>query len=874
MLDGRKIAATFGLGLLLLATPGPAAAQPVLSPPRVVEGSSPSIPQGASPSAEPTVFLHVTVEPDGTVSEAHADGAHDPVLEEAAIVAVRAWRFEPARRDGEAIRARARVAVQFSVPLAAAHDEGETEPDEAATDDAIEPEEDIEPEDEIEAEDEGEIEPEVESEEAEVEAEDGDVDASVPTYSATGSVDPMHEAAAPRASSDYALPADVIGAAPHRDAGDLLASAPGVYVARGEGDGVAHSIFLRGFDAEHGQDLELTMGGVPLNQPSHIHGQGYADLGFLIPETVQAIRVTEGVYDPHQGDFATAGSIAFDLGVERRGLVSRTTYGSFDTFRQLLLWAPTGERDGTFGAVTYRHTSGFGVRRGGDSGAAMFQYESSGEGDVRFRLTAALYGARYGLAGILRQDDVDAGRVDFYGSYPDATASAQSSFSIRGLVSAAIDVLGERGSFGEVGIWAQYTDFRLQANYTGYTQISRIDPTWRGRGDLIEQRNAAFSIGLRGRWRSERYTPFDWASIFVELGATGRLDLTSQQQNLLDAVNNQTWDQRVDADLRGGDVGAFLDLDLHLTEVVRLRGGARVDALFFDVDDRLGNFAPAFRPDTFVPGFRRTALGIAAGPRASLEVTPVSGLTFSLSYGEGYRSPQARTLSDGETAPFAKVRSGDLGMRFTTGDHHELELSLAGYVTTLSNDVAFDPQEGRLEPLGPSTRLGGALYLVTRPWSWLLGALSVTYVRATLDAPPYATAMDPAPPYVAGQALPYVPPVVFRADVSANEQIATLADLPVRLHGAIGFSMLGERPLPYGDRSPAFGLLDVSAGVGWGPVDLSVEIFNVTDQRYAATAYAFASNWTPSQIPSRTPASSFAAGAPLTILGTLGVRIE
>lgn len=857
--------ATLALVLALLVAPGEAHAQSpgpgVRTPPQLVTSSEPALPAGASPGV---VDLHVTIETDGSISEAHADGEHDPALEQAAIEAVRTWRFAPATRDGAPVRARAVVEVHFAAPLAESASEGEGE-DAGAGEDAgpAETEGEAESEDGSAATGEGEGE-----EEAETETETEEV------YSATGSVDPIAQAAAPRAASDYALGSDLIGAAPHRDAGDLLASAPGVYVARGEGDGVAHSIFLRGFDAEHGQDLELTMGGVPLNQPSHLHGQGYADLGFLIPEVVQAIRVTEGVYDPHQGDFATAGSIAFDLGVERRGLVSRTSYGSFDTFRQLLLWAPVGERNGTFGAVSYRRTSGYGAHRGGESGSAMFQYEAGGSGNVRGRITATLYGARYGLAGILRDDDVAAGRIDFYGSYPDASAASQSSFAVRALLAGTVDILGERGSFGEIGAWLGYTDFRLQANYTGYTQVSHVDPSWRGRGDLIEQRNSVVSMGLRGRWRSERYTPFDWASIFVELGATGRLDLTSQQQNLLDATNNQTWDNRVDAEIRGGDVGGFLDLDVHLTDFVRLRGGVRADVLLYDVDDRLGNFAPAFRPTTFIDGFRRTALGVAAGPRASLEVTPVQGLTLSLSYGEGYRSPQARTLADGETAPFAKVRSGDLGLRFVHGARRELELTLAGYVTTLSNDVAFDPQEGRLEALGPSTRLGGSLYVVARPLTWLLGALSVTYVRATLDGPPLATALDPAPPYVSGQALPYVPPIVVRADVSANEQVATLADLPFRIRGGAGFSMLGARPLPYGDEAPAFGLLDVSAGASWGPVDLSLDVFNLLDQRYQATAYSFASNWSPTQVPSRVPAPSFAAGAPLTVMSTLGVRIE
>ncbi len=825
---------------ILAASVSAARAQNRIAP-VLIDAPDPTYPLDRQDAGEePIVIVHATVETDGRVSEAHVEEPHDTVFDDAAVATAREWRFTPAQRDGTPMRARVRLSVHFHLPL-----EQPTLPPVAAPPD-LPPDAD---------------EPVAHEEE-------------VPEFGAEGRVDPLAQAAQPRASSQYELPSDLIAAAPHRDAGDLLSSAPGVYVARGEGDGVAHSIFLRGFDAEHGQDLELTMDGVPLNQPSHLHGQGYADLGFVIPEVVQSIGVTEGVYDPHQGDFATAGSIGFHLGVPERGFLSRTTYGSFDTFRQLVLWAPSGERDGTFGAATYRRTSGFGSQRGGESGSLIAQYEPGGDDHVRARVTAVLYGARYNLAGILRTDDVAAGRVGFYDAYADPTASAQSSFAVRALLSGTVDFLGDRGSFGEIGAWVGFSDFRLQANYTGYTQVSQIEPSWRGRGDLIEQRSTATSFGLRARWRSESFTIFDWLSGFFEAGASGRLDLQTQAQNLIDATNNQTWDRRVDASITGGDVGIYVDLDLHVTDRIRLRGGVRGDVLSYAIDDRLGNFTPSFRPTTFVPGFRRTALGLAVGPRASIEATPVDGLTFSVAYGEGYRSPQARTLSDGESAPYAKVRSGDIGMRLRLGDDDELELTISGYLTTLSNDVAFDPSQGRLEPIGPTTRLGGALYLIVRPLSWLLGAMSITYVRATLDGPPFATAMDPAPPYVAGQAIPYVPPLVVRIDARADEQVAVLADLPFRVRGAVGFSMLSRRPLPYGDDTDAFALLDLSAGVTWGPVDLGVDLFNVLDRRYQATGYSFASNWTPTATPSMVPAPSFAAGAPLTVLATLGLRIE
>ncbi len=827
-------------------------ARPSVEPPRVVEAVDPEYPlEHIESGDEPVIALHVTIEADGSVSEAHPEGAHLPGFDEAALGAVRRWRFAPAQRDGAPVRSRVRVEVRFHLPLVTLESVEGMDRDEHDGPALRPAEDDADPDAAADPEAAPEAPPETD-------------------LAAEGVVDPLAEADAGRTSSDYELGEDVLGAAPSRDAGDLLNRAPGVWAARGEGDGVAHSIFLRGFDAEHGQDIELTLEGIPLNLPSHLHGQGYADLGFLMPELVRSLRIREGVHDPRQGDFATAGSIDFTLGVARRGARLTASYGLFDTFRGAVIVAPEGEREGSFVGGAYRTTSGFGEGRAGQEGTAIAGW-TFGDGDLRVRLLGVFAGARYGLAGILRRDDVASGRVGFYDQYDEDTARAQGASSLRAILGVSVDVLGERGSFTELAAWASYADFRLAANYTGFTEISRVNPEWRGRGDLIEQLNETTSFGLRARWRSEPWTPWGWLSVRAELGASGRLDLVAQSQRLVAAPLNQTWDERVEANIRALDVGLYGDLDVALWDgVVHLRGGLRGDVLSYGVDDALGNFIPRFRRDMYIEGYRRSALGLALGPRVSLEVSPIEALTFSLAYGEGYRSPQARTLADGESAPFSRVRSGDLGARLALGE--QLEASVSGFLTTLGYDVAFDPAEGRLESIGPTTRLGAALSATARPWEFLVGALSVTYVHATLDAPPLASAENPSPPYTPGQLLPYVAPWVVRGDVGLEGPLARLGDHDLTGELGVGASFLSERPLPYGQFASPVGVMDARGAIGWGPVGLAVDLYNLTDSRYAATEYAYASDWTPTAPPSRLPARHFAAGAPFTLLVSLTVQ--
>jgi len=683
-----------------------------------------------------------------------------------------------------------------------------------------------------------------------------------------------------RVASDFAIEREVLDIAPTQTAGDLLSTAPGVYISQPEGEAVAHEIILRGFDASHGQDIEVRMGAMPLNQLSHIHGQGYADMGILIPEVVRSLRVQEGVYDPRQGDFAVAGTVDFDLGVARRGTTLRSTGGSFGTFRQLVLWAPKGQDERTFAAATIRRTSGFGQNRGGLSGQAMAQVVIPAGDRTDVTLHAAAYGARSSLAGVLRRDDVDAGTVGFYDAYDDPSARSQSASAGRGQVMVDVDRRGYDGDRTRLVVWAAYSDFRSRENFTGYLQRSMVMPAWVGRGDLIEQSNADIGGGFLASHRSPDWRPAEWLVAALEVGTSGRMHRINQAQNLLQAPQNETWDNRVDARIRASDLGLYGDLELRLGRMVTLRGGGRADVLHYDIDDRLGNFIAPYQVASHIVGYRRTALGVAAGPRASIEVRPLEWLHTFGAYGQGYRSPQARQLEEGENAPFAKVHSVEGGVRLLPSwRSRALTLSAAGYGTWLDNDLAFDPAEGRLERIGPTQRSGFTGHLLFRPIPWLLAAASVTYVRATLEAPPPPTAEHPSPVYSKGQLLPYVPPVVVRADLGVDRSLGNLFrasgplwSQPMRVRAGVGYSYLSRRPLPYGEFADPLHRLDARASFGWPFLELGVDVLNVLNRQLAATEYAFVSNWGTQALPSRLPGRHFAAAAPLTALGSLTVH--
>jgi hypothetical protein len=116
---------------------------------------------------------------------------------------------------------------------------------------------------------------------------------------------------------------------------ELLRKIPGLIIGQHAGGGKAEQIFLRGFDIDHGTDIALSVDGMPINMVSHAHGQGYSDLHFIIPETIQKINFGKGPYDANQGDFNTAGFVNFSTKKSLQKNRVSLEVGQFNSLRTL-----------------------------------------------------------------------------------------------------------------------------------------------------------------------------------------------------------------------------------------------------------------------------------------------------------------------------------------------------------------------------------------------------------------------------------------------------------------------------------------------------------------------------------------------------------
>ena len=142
-------------------------------------------------------------------------------------------------------------------------------------------------------------------------------------------------AAPPSLASQMTVTGEELNARPVTRPGEILEAVPGLIVTQHSGEGKANQYFLRGYNLDHGTDLAITVDDVPVNMRTHAHGQGYADLNWLMPETVNSVEVRKGPYFADEGDFASAGNLHIGLIDSVNRNIAEMTLGSFGYQRNL-----------------------------------------------------------------------------------------------------------------------------------------------------------------------------------------------------------------------------------------------------------------------------------------------------------------------------------------------------------------------------------------------------------------------------------------------------------------------------------------------------------------------------------------------------------
>jgi iron complex outermembrane receptor protein len=676
-------------------------------------------------------------------------------------------------------------------------------------------------------------------------------------------------------AGEYRIELGKLHVIPRRNASDHLMLAPGVLTINHGGEGHAQATYMRGFAAREGADIEFLVDGIPLNEPSNAHNHGYADLYFMPPEFVQSVTITEGPYDPEQGDFAFAGSANYRLGVSERGARLRYGFGRFGTQRLLFTYAPRGAEEQTFAGFELSTQRGFGQNRASQRAVALGRYtDDEGPGGLRWAASVYGYAARYDSAGVLRQDDLEAGKVDFFDSYD----SNQGGESNRVLLSFDLAVGPQDRRFSMV-TWLGLRQMRIRANFTGWFADQPFDAAGNRivqRGDGFELVTRSITVGSRGTYALSR-------KLFgqrqqLDIGYALRYDSAHSSQRTLRSVTAIPYATVFDNELDLLNIAGFVRAQLRPLSWLTLRGGVRVDAFSFGVRDL--NQPDADREGDRLPEQRAQAFGFAINPRVTLDAKVWRELHAIASYGQGTRSADAASLSDNETAPFARAQVFDLGLAYGYGKAGK-GLSLSGQLSYsyvyVDKDLQFDPAAGRNIVYGSSSRQALSLGLRMGYGGWLDALANVGYAYAVWDSVslPGSSGINVARD---GDLIAYIPQLIGRLDVAVSGRLRKgwrLGGVPVTGRVGVGLTLMPGRPLPLGATGDPFYLMNLGGELRLWHVSLGVEIRNLLDRRYRLDEFNYASNFVaPEATRSRVPTRHFAAGEPFFVMGTLTVHLE
>ena len=846
-------------------------------PPQLLPGPAPPAAPGARGAR---VQLLLQVEVDGHVGEVEVravelePGPEDDALRTTVTDIARAYAegltFEPARVRGEAVVAR----VGFEVVLAPAAQADSDASGGDATDEQSGGN--------TEAEGDTETEGDTDSEGAEGDSAEGDTaegegtDDDTPNqraFGARGQADAPVDERPAVAASDFDVDIGQLRQVPRTGAQSMLTLVPGVLLTQHASEGHALSMFLRGFDAAEGEDLEVLVDGMPINEVSNAHGHGYVDTLLAIPQVVRSLRVVQGPFDPSQGDFATAGTASYRLGVEEPGLHLSLGYGRFDELRFAGWWRPRSASPGTFAAITYNQGDGFGVNRSFRNGSAMGRYEG-GDRRLHFSVMAFAATGTWQTAGVLRADDVALRRVPGCGDGRDAQFFCtydpnQGGSTSQGGVVSRVQHRRPNELF-ELTAFGRLRSLRVAENFTGFATDPRTDGGPQ-RGDNLDQRYDATMLGLRGRYRVSR--PWLGFAQRFEAGVQLRYDDADTRADRRRRARSVPYRTEFDRRVRETLVGAYLRTDLRLADWFSFVGGVRLDFFGFNVDDF--NFAEEDEVGERLGRGSFSASGVAASPRGTLRFTLLDDFDLVVAAGLGARSSDAAALSEAELAPFARVTALETGLVYDREPSRPGarewfgEARASAFTTRVSQDLVFDPTAGRNSVLGPSIRSGVLGQGRIRYGRYFDLLASVTYTRSHLqpDGSNVLALFD-------GPRLPFIPGWVARLDAAGNVPVTIQRDV-LKLSAALGVQVVGQRPLPLGEVADPFALVDVALGARWRMVEVGAALQNLFDARYRSAELNYVSNFRDPELPpSMMAARHYSAGAPRTFMLTLTLHLD
>ena len=606
------------------------------------------------------------------------------------------------------------------------------------------------------------------------------------------------------ASSQQFIPDKEILLQPLGRPAEVLRLIPGfIAVEHSGGAGKADQYFLRGFDADHGTDVAFFTDGMPINLRTHAHGQGYTDLNFIIPETIEGLDVYKGAYLPEYGDFATAGAVNFRTRqVVQEGVV-QAAGGQFDTARTLLMFSPTKDKVRTLFAAEGYYTNGpFQNDNRYLRGNLLGKITTNLTGRDELSLTGTFQQSKWNGSGEIPQRAVNDGTLDRFG----AIDPSEGGNTLRS--TARLNYHYDTTSGGQffANAYGQYCRLDLFTNFTFFLN----DPV---NGDGIQQSDRRViyggDIGYKQRGK------------VLGLPSIGTIGFQTRIDDIHARLGTQTTRMptgtTTDSDVLEASYAPFVKAEVQPMSWVRLTGGLRSETFTFDVRNRCATCAdqPA----------GRTSSGIVL-PKMNLILGPWAGTEFFANYGEGFHSNDARSAMAMGSSALARARNYEVGVRSKPWGPEGVELIATLWQLDLKSELVFVGDEGTTEIRGPTRRQGMEAAARGQVWGPLYFNGSVTWTKAEFRN---------------GDAIPLAPEVTVYG--------AVLLRWPEGLSSQLQATYLGVRPL-LEDRSvqaPSWITFDLSERyqlpikLSHGRLEAFLFIRNLFNTKWEQAIFAFES---------------------------------
>jgi outer membrane receptor protein involved in Fe transport len=620
----------------------------------------------------------------------------------------------------------------------------------------------------------------------------------------TGKLDTLQ--GAPTSASEGVVTDEQLALRPVLRTGELMEVVPGLVVTQHSGDGKANQYFLRGFNLDHGTDLATTVDGVPVNMPTHGHGQGYTDINFVIPELVQSIEYRKGAYYAETGNFSAAGAVNLRYREELDAALVVLEGGGDDYSRALVAGSPEVAGGKLLFGFDYAHIDGpWQLEENYRKRNGVLRFSRDLEGDRNFTLTAQAYEGDWRSTDQVPLRAVEAGLLDRFGTVNPTDGGSSHRYSLAAEGTAPL-------ATGQMHALVYAVDYGLDliSDFTYFT-----DPQ---NGDQFEQVDDRRVYGFDVSWLQ----PFEWLGREQELltGLQTRIDdiekvalYRTNERERIDTVREDS--------VRQASHSAYASIHTRWSDVARTTVGLRGDYFDFDVNANLrANFGRA--SDSIV------------SPKFALVLGPWEKTEFFFDVGNGFHSNDARGTtitvdpSDGVTPAhrvdaLVKGTGADIGVRTALVPNMQITASL--WSLDLDSELLFVGDAGATEASRASERRGIELAAIWNPISWLIIDSDLAWSRARFrDADP------------AGDRIP--------GAVESVASIGVAVDHPSGWFGGARFRHFGAAPLIEDDsvRSDPTTIVNLEAGYRIGKsYKLSAAVYNVFDSKDNDITYFYES---------------------------------